>query len=133
MLGLERICPEGHLSRKILGRVYVCVRVRAKLLQSCLTLCNPMDCNPQGFSVQGIFQVSILEWVAMSSSGNRPNPGIETASPATPSLQADSLSLSHLGSPLGCAEGVNPVEKLFCSFQVYIFLKNQPQVTMRAS
>ena len=43
---------------------YVC----AKLLQLCLTLCNPMDCNPPGFSVHGIFQARILEWVAISSS-----------------------------------------------------------------
>ena len=28
----------------------------AKLLRSCLTLCNPMDCSPPGFSVHGILQ-----------------------------------------------------------------------------
>ena len=38
--------------------------------QSCLTLCNPMDCGPSecGFSVDEIFQARILEWVAISSS-----------------------------------------------------------------
>ena len=36
---------------------YVCV----KLYQSCLPLCNPMDCSPQGFSVYGILQARILE------------------------------------------------------------------------
>ena len=36
--------------------------------QSCLTLCDPMDCSPPGFSVQGISQVRILIWVAVSSS-----------------------------------------------------------------
>ena len=35
--------------------------------QSCLTLCHPMDCNPAGSSVQGIFQARILEWVNVSS------------------------------------------------------------------
>ena len=39
-----------------------------KSLQSCLTLCDPMDCSPPGSSVHGILQVKILEWVAMSSS-----------------------------------------------------------------
>ena len=34
--------------------------------QSCLTLCNTMDCSPPGFSVRGIFQARILEWVAVS-------------------------------------------------------------------
>ena len=30
--------------------------------------CNSMDCNPPGFSIQGILQARILEWVAMPSS-----------------------------------------------------------------
>ena len=33
--------------------------------QSCLTLCNPRDCNPLGSSVHGILQARILEWVAI--------------------------------------------------------------------
>ena len=33
-----------------------------------LTLCDPMDCNPSGFSVHGIFHARILEWVAISFS-----------------------------------------------------------------
>ena len=33
--------------------------------ESCLTLCDPMDCNPPGSSVQGILQARILEWVAI--------------------------------------------------------------------
>ena len=40
----------------------------AKLLHSCLTLCNPMDCSPPGSSVHGILQARILEWVASSFS-----------------------------------------------------------------
>ena len=38
------------------------------MLQSCLTLCGPMDCSPPGSSVHGILQLRILEWVAMPSS-----------------------------------------------------------------
>ena len=37
-------------------------------VQSCLTHCNPMDCGPEDSSVHGIFQASILEWVAISFS-----------------------------------------------------------------
>ena len=48
------------------GVVFVCVCVQ--LLQSCPTLCDPMDCSPPGSSVQGIFQARILEWMAISSS-----------------------------------------------------------------
>ena len=36
--------------------------------QLCLTLCDPVDCSPPGFSVHGILQVGILEWVAISFS-----------------------------------------------------------------
>ena len=39
--------------------------VHTKLLQSCPILCDPMDCSPPGFSVHGILQARILEWVAM--------------------------------------------------------------------
>ena len=38
----------------------------AKVLQSCLTLCNPVDCSLPGPSIHGILQAKILEWVAFS-------------------------------------------------------------------
>ena len=40
----------------------------SKLLQSCLTLCNPIDSSPQGSPVPGILQARTLEWVAISFS-----------------------------------------------------------------
>ena len=40
----------------------------AKLLQSCPTLCNPMDCSLPGSSVHGIFQARVLEWVPIAFS-----------------------------------------------------------------
>ena len=52
----------------------VCEWVLAKLLQLCPTLCNPMDCSPPGFSIQGILQASILEWVAICFSRGSPQP-----------------------------------------------------------
>ena len=42
--------------------------MHAKLLQSCLTLCDPMDSSPPGSSVHRLLQARILEWVAISSS-----------------------------------------------------------------
>ena len=45
----------------------VCVRVQS--LQSCLTLCDPMDCGPPGSSAHVILQARILEQVTMLSSG----------------------------------------------------------------
>ena len=41
--------------------------VRAQSPQSCLTLCDPMECSPPGSSFLGIFQARILEHVAMPS------------------------------------------------------------------
>ena len=40
----------------------------AKSLQSCLTLCDPIDYSLTGFSVHGILQARTLEWVAISFS-----------------------------------------------------------------
>ena len=40
----------------------------AKSLQSCLTLCDPIDGNPPGSPVPGILQARTLEWVAISFS-----------------------------------------------------------------
>ena len=40
----------------------------AKSLQSCPTLCDPIDCSPPGFPVPGILQARTLEWVTISFS-----------------------------------------------------------------
>ena len=53
------------------GKVCYAVRAactHAKLLQSCPTLCNSLDCSPPGSSVRGILQARILEWAAVPSS-----------------------------------------------------------------
>ena len=44
---------------------YVLIR---SVAQSCLTLCDPMDCSPTGSSVRGIFQARMLEWITISFS-----------------------------------------------------------------
>ena len=72
---------------------YVCVLVA----QSCLTLCNPMDCSLTGSFVHGILQVRILEWVAIPFSRGSPYPGIKSGSPA---LQVDSLQSEPPGKPI---------------------------------
>jgi len=59
------------------------VEVKVLLTQSCPALCNPMDCSPPGSSVHGILLARILEWVAMPSSGDLPNPGVEPRFPAS--------------------------------------------------
>ena len=60
--------------------------VHAKLLQLCLTLCNPMDCHPSGSSVHEIVQARILQCVTMPSSRGSFDSGIEPVSLFSPSL-----------------------------------------------
>ena len=43
-------------------------KVKMFVAQSCLTLCDPVDCSLPGYSVHGILQARILEWVAISFS-----------------------------------------------------------------
>ena len=50
----------------------------AKLLQSCLTLCDPKDLSLPGSFVHEILQAGILEWVAISYSRGSPQPGDQT-------------------------------------------------------
>ena len=63
--------------------------VKMKVGQSCLTLGDPRD-----YTVHGILQVRILEWVAFPFSRDLPNPGIK---PRSPALQADSLPAEPQG------------------------------------
>ena len=60
--------------------------MHAKLLQSCPTLCDPMDPSPPGSSVYGMLQARILEWVAMPSSGNQQDLEIKPVSLMSPAL-----------------------------------------------
>ena len=59
-LSMQRLCtflPQLNTACRVLSH-----------FQSCLTLCNPMDCSLPSISVHGILQARILEWVAMPSS-----------------------------------------------------------------
>ena len=47
------------------------------IAQSCPTLCGPMDCSLPGFSVCGIFQARILEWLPLGTPGDLSDPGIK--------------------------------------------------------
>ena len=62
-----------------------------KIVQSCVTLCDPMD-----YTIHGILQVRILSGEQFPSSGDLPNPGVE---PRSPALQADSLPAEPPGKP----------------------------------
>ena len=58
MLYLEQILLAGNAP--------LTAAAAAKLLQSCLTLCDPIDGSPSGSTVPGILQARTLQWVAIS-------------------------------------------------------------------
>ena len=89
----------NHLERK----------KESEVTQSCLTLCDPMDCSPPDSSIHGIFQARILEWVPFPSPGDLPYPGIE---PRSPALQVDALPRNHLGSLSNACFWASPTEGL---------------------
>ena len=65
---------------------------KVKVPQSCLTLCHPMD-----YTVHGILQARILEWVAFPFPRGSAQPEIK---PRSPALQADSLRAEPQGKPI---------------------------------
>ena len=105
-----RCSSNSELTAQLLS---VCVLVT----QSCLTLCDPMDCSQPGSSVRGILQSRILEWIDIPFSRESSWSGIE---PRSPALQADSLHLSHQGSSQ-CQDMTLQINyvfaKAFCALQ----------------
>ena len=61
------------------------------VIQSCPTLCDPLDWSPPGSSIHGILQARILEWLAIFLlQRNLLDPGIDPVSPGSAALQVDS-------------------------------------------
>ena len=61
-------CQTQGVTSYLLGWFCIFIRhwkVKVKVAQLCPTLCDPMDCSHPGFSVYGILQARILEWVAV--------------------------------------------------------------------
>ena len=62
------MCTRSEFIRKSWLPFYNFIELLIFFAQSCPTLCNPMDCSLPGFSVHGIFQARVLEWVAIAFS-----------------------------------------------------------------
>ena len=73
------------------------ISLKVKVAQSCSTLCNPMD-----YTVYGILQARILEWVVVPFSRDIPNLGIK---PRSPILQANSLPFEPPEKPKNTGVG----------------------------
>ena len=76
------------------------VKSESEVAQSCLTLCDPIDCSPPGSSIPGIFQARVLESVAIAFSLVVKN---------LPANAADAGSIPGLGRPLRVGKG-NPLQ-----------------------
>ena len=85
--------------------------------QSCLTLCNSMDCSPAGSSVHGIFQARILEWVVISYFRGSSRPRDQTRVFWVSCIDRKILyAKCHLGTP----------KQLCCPhFYFYLLLRNR--------
>ena len=66
------------ITQSIITNIHESMCMHAKSLQSCPTLCDPMDCSPPGSSVHGTSQARKLEWVAMPSSRGSSSPRDQT-------------------------------------------------------
>ena len=67
-MGLKLIKFRGEERAKRGWQLVAAAAAAAKSLQSCPTLCNPIDSSPPGSAIPGILQARILEWVAISFS-----------------------------------------------------------------
>ena len=94
-----------------------CTCACVQSLQSCPTLCDPMDCSPSGSSVHGILQTRILEWVALPCSRGSSRPRDRTPvscvsctagiffTTEPPGEEAHSCTWPALPAPLGQGSG----------------------------
>ena len=87
----------------------------SEVVQSCLILCDPVDCSPPGSSIHGILQARILEWVAISFSRRSSQP-------------RDRNPVSHIGGrcfnlwATRCLPLILGMDTYFCSFLPNLFV-----------
>ena len=86
----------SHL--RVVTFIHTCMR--AKLLQLCLTLCDPMDCSLPGSSVHGLSRQAYCSGLPCPSPGHISDPGIEPKSLMSASLAGSSLPLALPGKPI---------------------------------
>ena len=67
-MNLPTFPPPHYISTTSATVIAYAAAAAAKLRQSCLTLCDPIDSSPPGSPVPGILQARTLEWVAISFS-----------------------------------------------------------------
>ena len=86
------------------------VKSESEVVQSCLTLSDPMDCSPPGSSIHGIFQARVLEWdaIAFSQVYAQETPNLPPLKPVPPTAAHALLAVP----PLTFAFSPGPCESL---------------------
>ena len=64
----KKISEKKKQTKQVKQKVNLAAAAAAKSLQSCPTLCDPIDSSPPGRPIPGILQARTLEWVAISFS-----------------------------------------------------------------
>ena len=64
----SKLCLRIFHLTSVAKKAKILTSSESEVTQSCLTLCDPVDCSLPGFSVHGIFLARVLEWVAISFS-----------------------------------------------------------------
>ena len=105
-------------------------KVKLLIAQSCLTLCDPMDCSPPGSSVHENLQARILEWVAISSS--RPIPYLLACFHSHHFLLSSMSFSQQTGTLKTFLWGWNKLQALFHNVELTFLMhpdpsKSQPQ------
>ena len=112
------LCQAGRVldSLRFTCLIRPIVLLVSEVAQSCLTLCDPMDCSLPGSTVHGIFQARVLEWVAISFSREsswkiKSKIKIKTQglNPGLPNYRQMLYRLSHQGKPHCYEYTLNPI------------------------
>ena len=110
----------------LLDLSFVSAVLLCSVAQSCLTLCSPMDCSPPGSSTQGIFQVRILQWSAISYSRGSSWPRNRTWVSCTSCIGRQILyHCTHLRCPLttlDCSQRLRS-DWSICSWSKYKYIR----------
>ena len=110
--------------------------MHAQLLQSCLTLCEPMDCSLPGSSVHEILEARILEWLPLLPPGDLPDPGMDPMSLVSPAMAGrfftteppEKPSISPKGNSTSVLHTIkNKWLQVVKFFSVYQYLVSLPQ------
>jgi len=75
------VCVRARVRVYKISLYFLLRKKESEVAQLFLTLCDLMDCSLLGFSIHGIFQARILEWVAISFSERSSQPRDEPRSP----------------------------------------------------